>query len=110
MSLMDLHELWRLIGILDMLVVMVSLAYLHMGYRHQMPPVLYRAGWAFGFVSFLVMVGLVANWLSPFPPTPGAKIFAVGASFAAVFVAFETFHSAHPLGFVARLHDRFGWH
>lgn len=79
-------ELWRLIAVIDVMVLFACGLYLHVGYLPVLPTVLKRAGFGFGAVLVLVAVSVFTNYLSTTPPTPGVKVFATGSAVAALYV------------------------
>jgi len=83
---LDTGELWRLLALVDLLVLFTCGAYLHLGYRDDVPAHLWRVGIAYAIFLGTVAVGLTANWLSPIPPTPGSKILAVIGAGCALYV------------------------
>lgn len=77
-------ELWRYLAVLSVAVIFGVGCYVHLQWLDPGPP--RRFGYGIGALLALVALAVVANVLSPVPPTIGVKIFAAGAVLIALYL------------------------
>lgn len=79
-------EAFRLLAVIDVLVLFGCAVYLHGGYGHELPGPLRRLGYAYGALLVMIVLAVLANYLSTAPPTVGVKLFGVMAALPAAYV------------------------